>query len=112
MLSTIQLKYFAQRGRDCRTAAIRATDPETRRCLNDLAAAYECLYIEAGSGDPFPNARLQAAAFAVLEAELPRDTPEGRSMAPPIPSRLPSYDQRAMRNALDRWTNESGSPSR
>lgn len=112
MLSTIQLRYFAQRGRECRTAAVRATDPETRRRLNDLAAAYECLYTEAGSGGPFPNARLQAAAFAVLEAELPRDAPEERSKAPPIPSRLPSYDQAAIRNALGRWTNEGGSTSR
>jgi hypothetical protein len=79
MLSSIQFKYFAQRGRECRTAAIRATDVEARQSLNDLAAAYECLCTETLPRGPFPNARLQAAAFAVLEAELPRDTAEGRS---------------------------------
>ena len=112
MLSTIQLKYFAQRGRECRTAAVRATDTETRQGLNNLAAAYECLCTDTDPGGLFPNARLQAAAFAILEAELPRDSAKGRSRARPTPSLLSPDDQRAMRNALDRWTNEGGATSR
>ncbi len=112
MLSSIQFRYFAQRARECRAAAVQATDTDARRRLNDLAAAYECLCTEAVPGGPSPNTRLQAAAFAVLEAELPRDTAEGQPVAPLIPSLLPPEEQRAMRNALDRWTNEGGATSR
>jgi|UniRef100_UPI003567167D hypothetical protein len=85
---------------------------DARQGLNDLAAAYECLCTDTDPGGLFPNARLQAAAFAILEAELPRDSAEGRTQVRPTLSLLSPDEQRAMRNALDRWTNEGGATSR